>query len=142
MTGTNYDWVEKELDARGYATDGEWTRTIRSAILETLHTLDAHDLLSRDDRQTVTEVLRDLIVSAPRSEENTSTWGEFILGETRPGETVRVRVGAYQGIGAKHNGLTGTVVGIRGGRVLVQYLGRSDGVGHSHHPDLLEVLVK
>lgn len=142
MSGTNYEWVDKELDARGYAADGEWTAKIRKAIIELLNTLDAQSL-PYSDRETVSSVVRDLVVNGPAaSKEKVSKWENFRVGEHRPGATVRVRQGAYEGSGAKHNGLTGVVTAIRGGRVLVQYLGRTDGIGHSHHPDLLEVLVK
>jgi hypothetical protein len=142
MSGTNYEWVGKELDARGYSEDGEWTAKIRKAILELLHTLDAQSL-PYSDRETVASVVRDLVVNGPAvSKEKVSTWENFRVGEHRPGVTVRVRQGAYTGVGAKHNGLTGVVTAIRGGRVLVQYIGRSDGIGHAHHPDRLEVLVK
>lgn len=141
MSGTNYEWVGKELDARGYDENHEWTAKTRKAIIEMLNTLDAQSL-PYNDRETVASVVRDLVVNGPAiSKEKVSKWDSFRVGEHRPGITVRVRQGAYEGAGAKHNGLTGVVTAIRGGRVLVQYLGRTDGIGHSHHPDFLEVLV-
>lgn len=140
MTTTNYEWAESELSRLGYAQDGGWTGSIRRGILELLHTLDAQDL-SQEDRTAVTDVFHHLVTDTPKTEKE-ARWVPFELGTHITGETARIRPESYEGVGAKHNGLVGVIVAIRGGRVLVQYSGRTDGVGHAHHPDKVEVLVK
>lgn len=140
MTTTNYDWAETELNRLGYAQTGGWTGKIRTGILELLHTLDAQDL-SQEDRSAVSDVFHHLITDAPKAQKE-AHWAPFELGLHIAGETARVRPESYEGVGAKHNGLVGVIVAIRGGRVLVQYSGRTDGVGHAHHPDVIDVLVK
>lgn len=140
MTTTNYEWAESELNKLGYAEAGGWTSKIRTGILELLHTLDAQDL-SPEDRIVVSDVFHHLVTDTPKTEKE-AKWVPFELGLHIPGATARIRPESYTGTGAKHNGLVGVIVAIRGGRVLVQYSGRTDGVGHAHHPDKVEVLVK
>ena len=138
MIGTDYESVSEKLDLAGYPVGSD----IHTAVVSLFETLDAQSLGDTQTRKTVLDVFTGLEENADAIPGRSSTWTEFRVGETIPGDTVRVRRDAYSGSGAKHNGLVGRIVGIRGGRVSVQYLGRSDGVGHSHHPDFLEVLVK
>lgn len=140
MTLTNYEWADTELDKLGYVAEGEWTAPIRNGIIELLHTLDALDL-PEEERLIVGDVFHHLVSDAPKTLEGAS-WVPFELGRHIPGITARIKPEAYQGVGAKHNGLVGTIVAIRAGRIMVQYTGRTDGVGHAHHPDKVEILVK
>lgn len=138
MIGTDYTNVSEQLEVIGYAADSQ----IHKSVVCLFETLDAQSLKDKSTRDIVSAVFSTLAKSTEERPTRLSEWTEFRVGETIPGDTVRVRRDAYSGSGAKHNGLVGHIVGIRGGRVSVQYLGRSDGTGHSHHPDFLEVLVK
>lgn len=146
MLGTDYGWVNEQLDLVGYTDDVKENRRIRIAVLELFHTLDGQDPRTDEERNTIIELFDALGRGrqiTPRAAVNIGArWTEFALGETRAGTTARVRHGAYEGAGAKHNGLVGTISAIRGGRVYIQYSGRNDGVGHAHHPDFVEVLAK
>lgn len=144
---TDYTKIENQLTRVGYTEDNLENLRVRETVLELFHTLEAQDLALTDEHTAI-----ELFDSLARGENLSSlyaveggheaTWGEFKIGETRPGVVVRVRAEAYDGPGAKHNRLVGTLVAIRGGRAIVQYSGRNDGVGHTHHPELLEVLEK
>lgn len=138
MIGTDYTNVSEQLEVIGYKPESP----VHKAVVSLFETLDAQSIKDTNTRDVVASVFSTLAKSGEDRPTRLSEWTEFRVGETIPGDTVRVRRDAYSGSGAKHNGLVGHIVGIRGGRVSVQYLGRSDGTGHSHHPDFLEVLVK
>lgn len=146
MLGTDYSWVTEQLDLMGYSEDIPENVKTRNAVIELFHTLDASDPKNDSERNVIVELFNALALArqiAPREALGVgATWQDFIVGETRPGATVRVRRDAYEGAGARYNGLIGTVVAVRGGRVYVQYTGRNDSIGHSHHPDMIQVLVK
>lgn len=138
MLGTDYTWVSDKLKEIGYSDS-----KIEKSVVELLHTLDAQNPKDADERNVLADLFKYLVENSDISHEvRPSVWSDFILGVTISGVTARVRNYAYSGAGSKHNGLVGTIVGIRGGRVYLQYAGRSDGVGHAHHPDFIEVLVK
>lgn len=147
MTTADYSKIESQLNGLGYTDDNLDGLRIRESVLELFHTLDAQDL-SRAQEAAVISLFENLVNGDRLSSEYASEtghqahWEEFKIGETRPGATVRVRADAYEGSAAKHNRLVGTLVAIRGGRAVVQYTGRNDGVGHNHHPEMLEVLEK
>jgi hypothetical protein len=144
---TDYKKVEEQLNSLGYTEDNLENLRVRETILELFHTLEAQDL-DLEQQNSATELFYNLSqgvllssawqVSGGRE----ARWADFVVGQTRPGVTVRVRPDAYDGVGAKHNRLVGTLVAIRGGRAVVQYSGRNDGVGHYHDPSNLEVLEK
>lgn len=138
MIGTNYSDVSEKLEHMGYTEDTDTHRI----IVRLFETLDAESISDEQTRNVAATVFSSLVSDPDSVPGSLSRWTDYQLGVTAPGDTVRVRRDAYNGSGTKHNGLVGHIVGIRGGRVSVQYLGRNDGVGHSHHPDFLEVLVK
>lgn len=138
MLGTDYSWVSDKLKEFGYSDS-----KIEKSVVELLHTLDAQNPKDVVERNVIADLFKYMVEDSDVSHEvQASTWTDFVLGVTVSGVTARVRADAYSGAGSKHNGLVGTVVGIRGGRVYLQYTGRSDGIGHAHHPDFIEVLVK
>lgn len=68
-------------------------------------------------------------------------WVPFQMERVEVGDTIRVRMDAYDNpLGARHNGLAGSIAAIRGGRVIVKYFGRIDGTGVPHQPELLEMI--
>ena len=142
----NYDFLDKVLDDLGYTPDVEPNATIRRTVVELVHTLDAQNIASETDRIAATDLFANVVrlhAEGPKANrEKEAVWVPLVIGEHRPGLTARVKKDAYGQAGAWHNGLVGTVTAIRGGRVLVQYTGRTDGIGHSHHPDKIEVLEK
>lgn len=138
MLGTDYSWVSDKLKEFGYSDS-----KIEKSVVELLHTLDAQNPKDVVERNVIADLFKYMVEDSDVSHEvQASTWTDFVLGVTVSGVTARVRADAYSGAGSKHNGLVGTIVGIRGGRVYLQYTGRSDGIGHAHHPDFVEVLVK
>lgn len=138
MLGTDYSWVSDKLKEFGYSDS-----KIEKSVVELLHTLDAQNPKDVVERNVIADLFKYMVEDSDVSHEvQASTWTDFVLGVTVSGVTARVRADAYSGAGSKHNGLVGTIVGIRGGRVYLQYTGRSDGIGHAHHPDFIEVLVK
>lgn len=141
MLGTDYGWLTSQLDELGYSREVEEHLSIRRAVIHLFHTLDAQSPVSEEERTIIISVFAELGIGPSAGHNGTSSWTDYVVGVAVPGDTVRVRRGAYSGVGEKHNGLVGTVVAVRGGRVLVQYTGRSDGIGHAHHPDFLETLV-
>lgn len=138
MLGTDYTWVSTKLKEIGYSDS-----KIEKSVVELLHTLDAQNPKDVGERNVLADLFKYLVENSDVSHVvSPSRWEDFTLGVTISGGTARVRSDAYSGAGSKHNGLVGTIVGIRGGRVYLQYTGRSDGIGHAHHPDFIEVLVK
>ena len=136
-----YEWVDQELERRGYdLQDAHWAG-IRNSIVALFKKLDVQQY-KEEDKRIIASLFSDLILSRPSSDIPKEVWTDFKIGETRSGDRVRVRKDAYEGAGASHNGLVGLIVGIRGGRVAVQYDGRNEGTGHYHSPDRLEVLAK
>lgn len=143
MSGIDYTWLTDQLDALGYSDDNEVNSSIKKTVVELFHTLDAQNIDAAEDKSAAVDLFHSLVADHNLfARKDASSWTEFNLGVTQPGDVVRVRAEAYEGAGAKHNGLVGTISAMRGGRVLVKYTGRVDGVGHSHHPDKLEVLLK
>lgn len=146
MHGSDYGWIETQLDTVGYTETAPENRRVRKAVIELFHTLDAQSPKSQSERTTIIELFNSLATGreiSPGSSENSGAqWVDFVPGLHPVGSQVRVRHNAYEGLGARQNGLTGSIVAIRGGRVLIQYSGRNDGLGHAHNPDAVEVLVK
>jgi len=107
--------------------------------MRVLYTLDGQDL-SYLDRLRVATLLRTLVVDLVASGEE-SRWKPFDLGNTKIGAVVRVKLDAYQTDNGKlYNGLVGTLVAMRGGRCIVQYLGGRVGDTQYHSTDVIEVL--
>jgi hypothetical protein len=143
--GTDYGFVERELEKAGYLADGERGQRVTDAVTALFAVLDGQEL-DLDDRAAVSKLFASLVVrdgdlgntAGPRS-----IWKQFYLGSFKYGATVRVKVDAYDTpAGSKHNGLTGTFVSVHAARARVQYHGRKDGSGHEHHPSKLEILWK
>lgn len=137
---TDYQWVHEKLSTYGYSPDNS---EIYRAIVELFYTLDSNTL-SHEEQEIVASVFSSIISSRSSSEKPSkeAVWVPFKLGHHVVGETARVIPHAYGGSAARHNNLVGSIVGIRGGKVVIQYLGRSDGTGHYHSPDKVEVLEK
>ena len=143
--GTDYSFVERELQRGGYFTD-EGTGTRLSDVVQALFaTLDGGNLDLRD-RKAVAQLFSTLVEkdgALGQTVGTRSTWKQFYLGTFQYGTTVRVKTDAYDTpAGKRHNGLTGTFVSAYAGRAYVQYHGRKDGSGHEHSPYKLEALWK
>jgi len=145
MTGTDYSFVERELERGGYFTDVERGAALSASIIRMLETLDASEL-DVEEREVAVKLMAalvekdgDLGIRATHRSE----WRQFYLGQYQYGVTVRVKPDAYDTIsGSRHNGLVGTFVAARAGRCMISYYGRKDGTGHEHHPSKLEVMLK
>lgn len=145
MTGTDYGFVERELEKAGYFTDGERGTAAAAAVRALFAVLDGQEL-PLEERGVVARLFGHLAENdgslgnqaGPRSE-----WKQFYLGVVPYGTTVRVKPDAYDTVtGKPHNGLTGTFVSARAGRCVIQYHGRVAGYGHEHHPSKVEILKK
>ncbi len=139
-SGTDYRFVERELEKAGYKDS-----SIPDAVTALFAVLDGRGL-DLKDRKAVAQLFASLVAkdgdlgnkAGPRS-----VWRQFYLGTFPYQTTVRVKPDAYDTpAGSRHNGLTGTFASARAGRAMVQYHGRHDGSGHEHAPDKLEVLWK
>lgn len=147
MSQTDYEWVEDHLISLGYSDDVPENAAIRKTVLHLFNILDAQELPTEEDRQAAIRLFHSLGVDSPKgpryTEDSGYVWKQFRLGDTPLGSTVRVKKDAYDTEASRrHNGLVGTLAGTRGRRVLVQYIGRSEGLGHQHHELSLEYLAK
>jgi len=143
MAGTDYSFIERELEKAGYYTDRERGTAASAAVLALFAVLDGQEL-SLEERGTVARLFASLAENdgslgnqaGPRSE-----WKQFYLGVVPYGTTVRVKVDAYDTVtGSAHNGLTGTFTSAHSGRCYITYHGRPG--GHEHHPNKVEILKK
>jgi hypothetical protein len=139
------DWAEAQLEDAGYTDRTQDSIDVREAAMLLVLQFNSIDL----GAATKLEVLEMFTKLAQQQElvgrdvqSPGARWSEFQLGaEVRPGATLRVREDAYEGdAGDKHNGRVGHFVGARGGQAIVQYANSTDGTGHRHNPDKLEVL--
>lgn len=121
----------EHLESLGYTNPDE------NSVIE-----DILALLSTLPESTQRKTLDAVYIVMEGAEVPNGTWVPFILGEHRVGSYARIKATGYTGSAEWHLGKVGTIVGIRSGRVLVQYIGRrNDGTGHYHSPDMVEVLV-
>lgn len=141
------DWAEEQLKDAGYTDRTQESINVREAAMLLVLQFNSIDM-GAAEKLEVLEMFSKLAqqhelvgrdVQSPGAR-----WTVFELGgEVRPGATVRVRENAYEGdAGAKHNGRSGHFVAARGGQAIVQYANSTEGTGHRHAPDKLEVLVK
>lgn len=141
------NWAEEQLKDAGYTDRTQESINVREAAMLLVLQFNSIDL-GAAEKLEVLEMFSKLAqqhelvgrdVQSPGAR-----WTAFELGgEVRPGATVRVRESAYTGdAGAKHNGRSGHFVAARGGQAIVQYANSTEGTGHRHAPDKLEVLVK
>jgi hypothetical protein len=149
---TNYkidiEWAEEQLSLAGYTDErSQESKEIRNAVLLLALQFNSLDV-KPVDKVTALELFNKLAqeeeLVGREVQRPDARWTEFNLGgEVRPGATVRVRQNAYEGsAGENHNGMVGRFVAARGGQAIVQYANSSEGTGHRHAPDKLEVLVK
>lgn len=141
-------WAEDQLIEAGYTDKrSQKMRNIREAVMLLVVQFN-NAQVATEDVGVAMELFNKLVdghelvgrnVQAPGAR-----WTDFQLGaDTRPGATVRVRENAYEGsAGDRHNGMVGHFVGARGGQAIVQYANSTEGMGHRHPPDKLEVLVR
>ena len=126
------------LSRLGYSPDNDI-----SLITEKLYITLAGLTLDTETQRVVASLLSEYVAGHLDELPESVTWLPFEQGLVCSGDTVRVRPDAYESeLGNKHNGLAGTVSAIRGGRVIVKYFGREDGIGVTHHPDALERMQK
>jgi hypothetical protein len=147
MTNTNYTWLEEELSSRGYEDDTDRNKKLRKIVIELFYTLDAQDPDTIEIRKTAVDLFHDLQRTESLQMRNIITdgaeWVPFYLGVAPIGTVVRVRKNAYTAeSGRPHNGLVGRLIAGRGGRAIIKYIGRNDGIGHYHDPQMLEALDK
>jgi hypothetical protein len=140
-------WAEAQLEDAGYTDRTQESIDVREAVMLLVLQFNSIEL----GAGTKLEVLEMFSKLAQQQElvgrdvqSPGARWTEFQLGaEVRPGATVRVRESAYEGdAGDKHNGRVGHFVGARGGQAIIQYANSTDGTGHRHLPEKLEVLTK
>jgi len=97
-------------------------------------------------------VIAQLLLGKPLTEEfwepekqaaRTHTWAPVRARGIHPGDTVRVRLDAYNGDDPMypHNGRKGTVSALRGGVVVIYDGASRASMGVRHPPDKLEVQV-
>jgi|SRR5690606_889219 len=139
---TNYKQIETELVNRGYGEDSPVTK----AVLELLYILDAQDLQDEGIRRLVVDQFHTLAVSPNTTISNMmktgASWGPFRLGTVPIGAVIRVKKGAFTSLpGTRFNGLVGRLVGGRGGKAIVRFLGHKDNVSHYIDPQKLETLL-
>lgn len=144
--GTDYSFIERELEKAGYLTNEERGSKTVEAVTALFAVLDGQSL-DLVDRKIVAQLFASLTEKDGSLGVQTAgaraVWKQFYLGTYPYLSTVRVKVDAYDTpAGSRHNGLTGVFVAVRGGRALVQYHGRKDGSGHEHHPTKLEILTR
>jgi len=145
MTGTDYSFVERELERGGYFTDVERGAALSASIIHLFETLDASEL-DEDEREVAAKLFASLVEKDGNlgiRANARSQWKQFYLGQYQYGATIRVKPDAYDTLaGSRHNGLVGVFAATRAGRCMIAYYGRKDGTGHEHHPSKLEVLLK
>lgn len=139
-------WFQEQLDEAGYTTDrgDDFARTRETVILMALQFNASPG--TAEEKLKALELFSKLAQGnelVGRNVQNPGArWTDLRLGEVKMGSTVRVRHDAYPGAsGKRHNGMIGRLVAVRGGQCAVQYADSSDGTGHRHQPDKLEVLV-
>lgn len=142
---TTREWAREQLQFAGYDTRNRDRASISNSIDFLFKELDQQNH-TPESRRIVVELFHKLASGhaiAPRDVQGRQgKWVQFRLGDVPPGATVRVRHDAYDGeLGSRHNGMIGKIVAARGGFVAVQYSESSEGTGHRHLPDVLEVLV-
>ena len=130
--------VDDALNALGY-TDAQ----THNVVLDIFALFDGNSLDNKE-RERVLQISIELLEQKGLSElpENPE-WKDFELGVTQVGELVRIKPEGYVGQQTWHLGKVGRLVAVRGGRAIVQYIGRAtrvDGMGYYHHPDMIEVL--
>lgn len=127
--------IEDALSLLGY-TDYR----IHEALLDVFYILDAKNF-DAEEKERVLSIGLELVSQKITQEiPSNPKWVPFRQGQDRPGAIARVKSEGYVGKASWHLGKVGHISAIRGGRVILQYIGRSDGVGHYHHQDMIEVL--
>lgn len=140
------DWAENQLRDAGYTDRHQDAIDVRESTMLLILQFNSLDT-DPANKIKVLELFAKLSQGHELVGRNVMTpdarWREFNLGDVHPGSTVRVRADAYEGdTGARHNGMVGRLVAARGGEGIVQYHNSTEGAGHRHRPDKLEVLVK
>lgn len=139
-------WVRDQLDGAGYgAVTGE-RRTVREMVELLFLQLDSIKWLSDSERRDAIDIFTKLAkgyaIASDDVQNRRGNWIQFLLGDQPVGVTVRVKNNAYEGAaGEMHNGMIGKLVAARNRQAVVQYANSSEGTGHRHSPDILEVLV-
>lgn len=127
--------VDEVLNLLGYSD-----YKMREALLDVFYIFDSLEF----DDETRERLLRVGIEVVTQNQAkdipDKPEWTPFVLGLHKTGDIARVKDEGYEGKSTWHLGKVGRIVAVRSGRVVVQYIGRSDGVGHYHHPDMIEVL--
>lgn len=138
----DYDKLVKSLVDTGYDENSDLVKTVKNLS----YTLDASEL-PEQERSIVLQLfssrgleqLQNFSGQLPES----YRWSEFEIGNTRVGDTVRVRLDAYTTAkGSQHNGLVGVIKSVYGGRVEVEYVGRYADIPQTHPREKLEILKK
>jgi hypothetical protein len=138
----DYEQLLASLVDAGYGEESD----IAKAIKNLAYTLDASEL-PESARSIVLQLFSQRGLDQLR--ENTGKlpesyrWSEFEIGNTRVGDTVRVRLDAYSTVsGSSHNGLVGVIESVYAGRVEVRYVGRYADIPQTHPREKLEILKK
>lgn len=143
---TEREWAREQLRLAGYDTKNPSRVSISNSVELLFAELDQMNH-TPESRRIVVELFSKLATGhaiAPRQVQDVGArWVPFRLGNVPAGSTVRVKMDAYESAaGHTHNGMVGKLVAARGGYAVVQYSESSEGTGHRHAPDALEVLEK
>lgn len=137
---SDFGGIQAKLSAMGYKEDSKVSKALLSALI----TLDNFDLskgemsivlalLNKDALKTITE--SGSLVNAE--------WEDFNYGNVKIGDFIRVKDDAYDSdTGRMHNGLVGTLLGMRGGKCTVDYLGNAINNSMQHPMGNLQSLKK
>lgn len=149
MSADRAEWAQEQLRLAGWApgTGNPRRQAINTSVTRLLDELSKQRHETEDDRRLVAELFYKLAsghaIASRAVQDVGGRWMPFKLGSVASGSTVRVKHDAYEGEqGRMHNSMVGRMVAARGGLVSVQYSDSSEGTGHRHSPDKLEVLVK
>lgn len=135
---TDPDWVADQLARTGHAgTPGG------RLVSELIQTLESNDI-KQDQIDTVDDLVAlalNLFKGHPVVLDSDEKWVDAVLGDVQKRDRVRVKPDAYLGTnGAKHNGKTGYITGIRTGKVTVIYDGGNAESAVLHEMNALQKL--
>jgi hypothetical protein len=137
------DRLRSILASVGYDSDHVEGDKIADATIAVLLTLSTFDL-SEDAKKTVRNLMStrfEADVSTLPYQFTEDSWQDFDYGNVTIGSYVRVKKDAYDSeSGARHNGLVGRLLFMKGGSCSVEYIGLATGNTMKHPMDKIESL--
>jgi hypothetical protein len=138
MAKVDTEWVKQQF-AKAKIKVG-----VGMAVLEMLKTWEEINLKGKDAEEAL-KILSQVGLGHALVDDGENIWVDAQAGFMKVGETVRVKVNAFEAeLGVAHNGREGTVVALRSGDVIFN---STDGLtpkleGAHFRPDKLQKLVK